>query len=308
MPFKPMLSGTVPILGVMDTSIEYDFSKVVFPVIASPKYDGIRVTNQEGKLLSRSMKPIASLWINSAFSGDQYHGFDGELIYGPPVGNDVCNRTMRAIKRLGPAGVDLYAFDIHLDVNHDMGFKNRLMVLRLRMEDCPHVNLKLVPQTPIENESALMAYYHARMAEGYEGVMIRRPDGRYKEGRSTLNEGILLRLKPFSDAEAIIIGFEEGDHNANEAIVNERGNMARSSAKAGKIPNGTLGALIVRDCLTGKEFNIGTGFTSKVASEIWNNRPAWLGKMVTYKSQLVGAIDKPRQPVFKGLRSKEDIS
>src|SRR6185312_4948109 len=67
----------------------------------------------------------------------------------------------------------------------------------------------------IKDAAGLAAYEQRCLAEGYEGIMVRDPAGLYKQGRSTVAEGGLLKVKQFLDAEATIIGFEEQMHNDN---------------------------------------------------------------------------------------------
>jgi len=74
--------------------------------------------------------------------------------------------------------------------------------------------IKLLPRV-INSAEELDAFEAACLRDGFEGVMLRSPSGRYKFGRSTLKENLLLKLKRFEDAEAQIIGFEELSHNAN---------------------------------------------------------------------------------------------
>ena len=52
---------------------------------------------------------------------------------------------------------------------------------------------------------------------GFEGVMLRDPDGTYKFGRASVKENILLKVKKFLDAEGIVVGFKEKMSNQNEA-------------------------------------------------------------------------------------------
>ena len=43
------------------------------------------------------------------------------------------------------------------------------------------------------------------------------PNAPYKQGRSTVREGYLLKVKTFLDDEATVVRFEERMHNGNEA-------------------------------------------------------------------------------------------
>jgi DNA ligase-1 len=137
--------------------------------------------------------------------------------------------------------------------------------------------------------------------------MLRDPNGRYKFGRSTAKEGILLKVKRFSDAEAVIVGFEERMHNGNPATTDALGHTERSSHKENLTGRGDLGALVVKCELFESEFNIGTGFDDATRKEIWDNRETYLGKVVKFKYQTAGMKDVPRFPVYVGLRHENDL-
>jgi DNA ligase-1 len=143
------------------------------------------------------------------------------------------------------------------------------------------------------------------LEQGYEGMMIRHPDSRYKYGRSTEREGGLVKVKRFTDAEAEVIGFVEEMHNGNEAKTDALGHTERSTEKAGLVGKGTLGALVVRDA-QGRVFNIGTGFTAVQRADLWLRQPDYLGSLVTFKYFDHGIKESPRHPVFKSFRAKED--
>jgi DNA ligase-1 len=163
--------------------------------------------------------------------------------------------------------------------------------------------MKAVPHTFCENEEGLLEYEIRCLAKGFEGVMIRDPLGPYKFGRSTVREGWLLRVKRFQDAEGVVIGFEELMHNSNIAERDALGKMKRSSHKAGMVPMGMLGAILLR-MPDGVEVSCGTGFTEMQRRGFW--RPGKLkqlmGKTVKFKYQKHGTKDKPRHPVFLGFR------
>lgn len=143
--------------------------------------------------------------------------------------------------------------------------------------------------------------------------MIRAERGAYKCGRSTEREGGLVKVKRFVDAEAVVVGFVEEMHNANEATRDALGNTERSTSKAGLVGKGTLGALVVRrtdpyvDAMR-PLFNIGTGFTAAQREDFWNRREELLHTLVKFKHFDHGTVDAPRHPVFLGFRAPEDMS
>jgi DNA ligase-1 len=122
-----------------------------------------------------------------------------------------------------------------------------------------------------------------------------------------VKEGILGKLKCFTDAEYEVVGFQERMHNGNEATVNALGHTERSSHKENKIGRGDLGALVCRTA-DGLEFNVGTGFDDQLRRWIWDNRENLHGKLVKVKSFLIGVKDAPRFPVFLGFRDPIDMS
>ena len=95
--------------------------------------------------------------------------------------------------------------------------------------------------------------------------------------------------------------------NQNEAGKDALGYTERSTHKAGMVPQNTLGALQVRDIVTGVEFNIGSGFTAADRADIWANRHQMRGRLAKYKHFAIGVKEKPRFPVFLGFRDPGDM-
>ena len=161
----------------------------------------------------------------------------------------------------------------------------------------PNLPVDVLEQIVINDEEALLKYEASALAKGFEGLILRDPDGLYKCGRSTIKDQGLLKLKRFEDSEAEIIGVEEEMFNGNEAETNELGRTKRSTAKAGLVGKGTMGAIVVRDLVSKVEFNIGTGFDAEDRKKDWP-----IGTVVKYKFFPVGVKDKPRHPVYLGVR------
>lgn len=279
-------------------AVNADFSKIVYPVYASPKLDGIRCSIVGGKALSRTLKPIPNKHVYDTLSQALFEGLDGELIVGDPTNKTVYTDTVSAVMRhAGKPSFEFYVFDLH-DV--PSSFVHRYKQLQRAASGMVDTNIVLHRQELIHDEARLLAYETKCIEQGYEGIILRSPTAPYKYGRSTVNEGYLLKVKRFEDSEAEIIGIEEEMHNGNTAETNELGRTKRSSAKAGKVGKGTMGALIVRGLegrFKGVEFNIGTGFTAAQRAETWG-----VGSVHKYKFFNIGAVDKPRHPVYLGPR------
>ena len=283
-----------------------DVSKLHFPILASAKLDGVRaiVDTDEKRLLSRNLKTIPNRRVQEFFKGLPA-GLDGELIAGDPCVDGACRRTVSMVMSDDVAIPDIryYVFDIVLE-NKSEPFALRFK--RLVELNITHPAVILVEQHLINNPEDLLELEAKWVSAGYEGVMLRSLDSPYKYGRSTANEGYLLKLKRFLDSEAEVIGMKELLHNNNIAVVNALGHTERSSHKNGKSGSGMLGALEARDLTTGVEFEIGTGFTAEEREELWKNPP--IGKLAKYKYFPTGSLEKPRFPVFLGWRDRRDMS
>lgn len=278
-----------------------ELDKLTYPLMASPKLDGVRCCIVNGKVLSRTLKPIPNIYVQYRLGG-QPDGLDGELIVGEPTSKTCYRDTVSGVMSIdGNPNFTYYVFDLH---NHDAGFRERFTKLGSTLSDAPSV--KRLPHVILNNATELLEYEEDQIAEGYEGIILRGMDAPYKFGRSTMNEGYMLKVKRFSDAEAEIIGFEEEMFNGNEATTNELGRTKRSSHAAGKVGKGTLGAFLVRDATTGVEFSVGTGLTADERAICWKDRHALIGELIKYKSFEVGVLNKPRHPVFLGFRDRSD--
>jgi DNA ligase-1 len=145
--------------------------------------------------------------------------------------------------------------------------------------------------------------------EGYEGVILRDPAGKYKYGRTTMAEHNAFKLKRFEDCEAYVTGMIPKYRNDNVAFENELGRTARSKKAEGLVELKTMGALVLKDIESGVEFNCGSGFSDDDRLWWYDNwqRIAEDKTPVVYKKFLIGELNKPRHPIFKGIRMKDDL-
>jgi DNA ligase-1 len=318
-----------------------DVNNLHYPVLASMKLDGIRAFVHRGKLMSRKFKLIPNRYVQELFGGLP-GGLDGELIYGEPTAPDCMRVTTSAVMSDDhETGKDVvfHVFDcipqpvgptdFYMGTRYTTqpGFQCRFHSIHARLtkilgesEGTSWVGGKrigahswgqvhLVNQMVIQTPEQLLDLEATALAAGYEGLMVRDPDGPYKHGRSTEREGILLKLKRFEDSEALVIGYEELLHNSNEATKDELGHTKRSTAKDGKVGLGTFGKFLARDCKTGVEFDCGTGkgLTKALRAELWTTRDTLIGRIIKYKFFPSGGKDKPRFPIWLGWRDPRDM-
>jgi DNA ligase-1 len=293
---KPLLAAAVKDTGAIN-----------YPVLVSPKLDGIRCIIKDGQVLSRSLKPIPNRHVQQLFGRPELEGLDGELIVGDPTDPHCFSITTSAVmSHEGEPDVVLHVFDVYNQLHTP--FHIRIGNASAMVYNAGHPGVSYVEHYQVSSEELLLAFEQHFLDQGYEGLMVRSLDGEYKHGRSTLKQGILLKLKRFVDSEATVVDVEERMHNENEAKVNALGQTERSSHKEGQVPAGDLGALHVQDLETGIRFKIGTGFTAELRATLWAQRDTLLGKVVKYKSFPVGVKEAPRFPVFLGFRDKRDMS
>lgn len=286
MTFKPMKGD------------DADRDSLTLPYMLTPKYDGLRALIPESAVLTSSLKLHTNRYVQSQLQG--LTGLDGELIVGSPMDSDVFRRTSSIRKVDSEPDFDFYVFD-DFTYPHEPAC-DRYERLQERVAKLAHPRVKLAPMVMVHTLDDLAFHENRYVSDGYEGVMLRGPHSPYKFGRATRRENWLLKLKTFIDAEAQVIGMVEQMANTNEAKKDEMGRTKRSSAKAGKVGKGTMGALQVR-FVNGRykdvECEVGTGFDDKTRQEIFDNWPAALGTFATIKFQDVGGYDKPRIPVFR---------
>jgi DNA ligase-1 len=300
--FKPLLAATCD-----------DISTLNYPVLASPKLDGIRCVKLNGKALSRKLKPIPNDFVRNWIEANLPDGIDGELML-RSAGATFSDVSSAIMSKDGEPDFQFCAFDLLepvLGVELAVPFAQRFEVLehwsRVRRHEEVFDRLHVLNHALVENVEEMQRIVETHRIHGFEGTMVRHPEGRYKFGRSTVKEGILLKIKAFVDEEATVIGVVEQMHNANEATVDNLGHTKRSSAKAGKRGTGKLGALVCR-LEDGTEFEIGSGFTDAQRINFWDeeNFEQLRRLQVKFKHQPPPGGrqpgEKPRFPVFLGWR------
>lgn len=304
---KPLLALKCPKKMTFDTFL----SKITFPQLATPKIDFLRCSTDIPKELSgitmshpktRSQKEIPNCHTRHQISTHCPPYLDDEL----GAGKTFQDGSSAIMTVTGKPDFRYYVFDccINTTLNY-LSRTNRLHLLPL-----PEFCIKLIP-VQINNLSQLLDQEQKFLADGAEGMMLRPPHSRYDTGyadnRATFAVPWLIAIKRFDHGEAEIIDFEEAMENTNEQTPDYLGRMKRSSHQIGMFGLNRLGAFIVKDLQTGVVFRL-AGFTHAFAKRVWDNRPAFKGKIARYKYQKHGMKDAPRIPTFDGIRDARDMS
>ncbi len=298
MNFKPMLSA--------DAS-NFDLNKIRWPMLVSPKLDGLRCIVWEGVAYSRNGKPFRNHFVQE-WASDK-HNLDGELIVGSPTDPDCLNISKAVTAFNGQPDFTFWLFDC-IEAPSTK-FINRLDFVQDEM--CGEDRIELVPHFQVVGVDSF-AFHEAQFVnEGYEGVMLRHPTGPYKHGRSTMNEQYLMKYKRFIDGEAVVVRLEEGHTNTNTLERDELGRAKRSFVKEGLVGNGMVGTLICQDPVWG-EIRVAPGkITHDQRRSIWwhyqnktvNSELTLIGKTIHWRSFGYGTKDAPRFARYYGIREDE---
>lgn len=295
--FKPMLAPNEKV----------DLSTIKWPLLASTKLDGIRTIFKEGKMLSRSLKEIPNKQLQEKFQNlkdfsKKYNTIlDGE-IYGigisfQQITHYVMTDDLSLKKEELPKELKFFCFDC-IRISPDVEFKKRYeMIKNLKL-----VNLITVKQKIVNNKEDVEKMFEEALESGFEGLILKRADSKYKFGRATLKSGDMYKIKSFITIDAEIIRIEERMENTSESYTNELGRSQKHSFKNEVKPTGIAAVLVViyngmeqKVCLTG---------TEEFRREIWENQKKYIGKCIEFKGMVVGSKDLIRHPTF--LRFRED--
>ena len=184
------------------------------PFYVQPKLDGVRmlVGRHNGKLLmlSRTGKPVKHMdhiakeleWLpeGTFLDGESYnHDITFEEITG------MCRTSLEssaAVKSLDR--IQFHVFDMFSLKKTDEPFIERLENLKTFFKKRMN-SVKKVPTMLVESKDLIYDWHKEFTKDGYEGVMIRNPLGKYHLADRSNH---LLKLKSFETAEYRIVGAE----------------------------------------------------------------------------------------------------
>ena len=234
--------------------------------LVSEKLDGVRAVWDGRKLWFRSGRQVAApAWFTAALPAQP---LDGELW----LGRGSFERLAAIVRREQPVDDEWQQVRYMLfELPGAPGtFRERAARL-VELAAAANVPwLAAIPQQAPGDRAALKRRLAEVVRAGGEGLMLHLADAPYESGRSDT----LLKLKPWLDAEAVVVAHLPG-----------KGKYA-----------GQLGALRLRRP-DGVEFSVGSGFT-----DAQRRAPPPLGATVTYRYRALTARGLPRHPSFLRLR------
>ena len=253
---------------------------IKLPILASPKLDGIRATIKNGLVISRDIKPIPNRHIQQWLGKETFDGLDGELIIKDWTSGSAYTDTASIVMSKEAPIDDIIFCIFDRWTLKGRPFKDRLKHIHLFLELIPNLkNIRRVPHELINSREELDAYEESILSQGFEGVMLRSPDGLYKHGRSTELEGDMMKLKRFTDSEATIL---EVYPTVSEGV---------------ELP--VAGALLVEDPKFIRPFGVSLSRLKHVdRSHFWATRAEHIGRQIKYRYFAYGVKDVPRHGRF----------
>ena len=282
------------------------FKRLQYPLMGSPKIDGIRAMPQQGVVLSRKLIAFRSIQAQAEYS--DVSDLDGEMGEGCITDYDLCNRTYSHLMAFNkPGDLSFHVFDCFAPRFLELPFIERYDESCRRVENYKGPgNVQVVPQKLIKNLDELLEFEAGVLALGFEGVMLRDPFAPYVQKRCTANEGIIFKLKRFKDDEGILLDIEAGTDNVNEQVRDNLGNAKRSKARAGLVASNQVGTLIVN--FKGELIRVAPGRMKHDEREnVLAYSELYIGRIVKFRHFPHGAINVPRFPRFIAWRDPIDM-
>ncbi len=236
--------------------------------LISEKLDGVRGYWTGRQLLSRQGYPIhAPLWFTRGLPKTP---LDTELW----IGRGKFEAVSAAVRRYQPIDQEWRSIQLKLlDLpTSKQPFEQRIKQLQRLADQIDSDHVRTLRYQRVTNRQQLQALLNQQLASGAEGLMLNRADALYQ----VLRSDAILKLKPYSDDEAVVLAHLPGK---------------------GKY-RGVLGSMLVQ-IPNGKKFKIGSGF-----NEQQRRQPPPIGATISFKYFGLTASGKPRFASF--LRRYDD--
>lgn len=296
--FRPMLASRESL-----STFPNMFEIIKYPLLCSPKLDGLRGIIKNNRAKSRTFKDLPSIQVQNDFCGIEH--LDGEFIEGDECDGDVYNRSQSHVMSVDKPGDITYHI---FDYCHPDWLDKPFMLRWEKASDLIRDNeiYKIVPHEWVETPEELIIFEEKCLSAGYEGVIARNPYAPYKLGRSTFNQGWMYKIKREDDVEGVVVGFVEQMTNNNTQTLDELQYATRSDHKDNKEPAGTLGKFKV--LFDGEIISVAPGkFSHDDRKFIWENQELFIDALLKFRHFPHGRKDKPRHPRALGFRDRMDV-
>lgn len=257
-----------------------------YPVFVQPKLNGRRARTVEGNILLTSEENInpSVPHINKELERlNAVVELDGELYKHGFKKNEIDSRTARSVN-LHPdyKSIEYHVFDIK-----DLSLiqSDRFEAL-FEIKELAHLlaleHIKFVPIYNCHDWKSIIFHQNMFVEQGYEGIIIRNPIGKYIE-RKTYE---MMKHKPTKKDSYEIVGYEQLESMVCPDCFQTPRLCIHGVVKSDLIaaPKEMLGAFICKD-VRGTRFNVGSGKILTKAGRIkyWEERDTLVGKTLVVK-------------------------
>ncbi len=270
--------------------------------IAQIKNDGVRGIKRNGRMVSRANIELPNRNLQRAFAAVA-DGFEGELVVRDGAHAKFNFNAAHSIVMSDDAPIDeliLRVFDtiggvsagaITTPLLDDPKASARTRLLAVEQTFVPKTltdRIEVCGNMLVTGDAAVR-FFNDACTVGHEGIMLREVSAPYKFGRSTWNEGALVKLKETLTDEAYVWG------------------CIQLKTKDGL--QDALGSFVCKlasNAMVAFNLGTGTGFTKETRRFYWEKRAELLGKRVTFWYNGLTRSGKPRTPSFIGFRDPID--
>jgi DNA ligase-1 len=291
---KPRL---IPEFGLMLADAKQPkLADIKYPIIAQTKLDGFRCVYfpKERVFMGRNGKPVRNENLNKYFEEfvkrNTKHVIDGELYSDTLSFNEIASILNSEDKPLD--GIYYCAYDFMRE--DEWACQKSVYVYLTRINNLAIAvkqwnkegvkNVSVVTSEDLQNEAAVQNFYQWALDQGFEGLMLKDPNGAYQWKRVTVKSGIMMKLKPHDEYDGQIIGFEEGTGQHK----------------------GMLGSFIVEVEGIRNAVSVGSGFTEAQRTEIWKNPYPYVRQWIKLKGfEVTEGKESLRFPIFLSFRDSK---
>ena len=263
---------------------KYD-GKIKEPFYIQPKLDGVRMlignVNGEIIVMSRTGKPVHNMdHITNEIGPHLKEGYfvDGEN-YNPNLTfeeiTSLCRTTLQNTGK-NFKEIKFYIFDFFDIHDLDQTFEKRMKYLK--KFESTFKNIFLVETKLLSDKNKIQEWHDMYVKNGYEGIMLRDPMGKYTLGTRTKG---LLKFKTFQTEEYKIINAEEATGRDVKTVV------------------------WICETSDGQPFNVRPKGSLEKRKEWLKNKSKYIGKNLTVQFQNLTDAGIPRFPVGLEIRDYE---
>jgi len=212
-----------------------DILDKIGPCVAQPKLDGFRLQIHDIRrngdrdiwFFSRNLKNMSAMFpeLVDAFAT---YDFDSIIVEGEALAYNPKTQTylpfQETVKRKRKHGVEeivselplrLFLFDIlYLDgeLLIDWTQKKRYQLLQKLFSSSHDQTVSVIDERPINTAPELEAYFEECMADGLEGLVLKRPDAHYQPGKRNFNWIKLKRIEGLLEdtLDCVVLGYYFG--------------------------------------------------------------------------------------------------